>query len=60
MSSPPRTDRLITAPFVSVMATALVFFMYIGMMVATIPSFVERGLGGGEFGVGLTMASPQP
>jgi len=57
VSSPPRTDRLITAPFVSVMATALVFFMYIGMVVVTVPSFVERELDGGEFGVGLTMAA---
>jgi MFS family permease len=59
MEAMPTTtpERLITKPFASVMATATVFFMYIGMMVATIPSFVERGLGGGEFGVGLTMAS---
>lgn len=51
------TPRLITGPFVSVMATALVFFVYIGMVVVTVPSFVERELDGGEFGVGLTMAS---
>lgn len=54
-TAPPQ--RLITKPFASVMATTLVFFFYIGMMVTTIPSFVERDLGGGEFGVGLTMAS---
>ncbi|MEZ5297187.1 MAG: MFS transporter [Ilumatobacteraceae bacterium] len=62
MSSPtPRTEagsrQLITGPFVSVMATALVFFVYIGMVVVTVPSFVERELDGGEFGVGLTMAA---
>ncbi|MAT07162.1 MAG: hypothetical protein CL424_19190 [Acidimicrobiaceae bacterium] len=51
------SPRLITGPFVSVMATALVFFVYIGMVVVTVPSFVERDLGSGEFGVGLTMAS---
>jgi MFS family permease len=52
-----RPTRLITGPFVSVMATALVFFVYIGMVIVTVPSFVERELGVGEFGVGLTMAS---
>jgi MFS family permease len=60
--TPPGTvdagpTRLITGPFASVMATALVFFVYIGMVVVTVPSFVERDLGAGEFGVGLTMAS---
>jgi MFS family permease len=62
MTAPPPSPtatpaRLITGPFVSVMVTTLVFFFYIGMVVVTIPSFVERDLGGGEFGVGLTMAS---
>ncbi len=56
-TTPVRPERLITGPFVSVMATALLFFFYIGMVVVTIPSFVERDLDGGEFGVGLTMAS---
>lgn len=61
VASPPSNHatpaRLITGPFVSVMVTTLVFFFYIGMVVVTIPSFVERDLGAGEFGVGLTMAS---
>jgi MFS family permease len=60
--APPPPDtatpaRLISGPFVSVMVTTLVFFFYIGMVIVTIPSFVERDLGAGEFGVGLTMAS---
>ncbi len=54
---PPASTRLVTGPFASVMGTALIFFVYIGMMVATVPSFVERELGAGEFGVGLTLAS---
>lgn len=57
MTTSDRPDRLVTGPFVSVMVTALVFFFYIGMVVVTIPSFVERELDGGEFGVGLTMAA---
>lgn len=53
----PEPTRLITGPFVSVTLTAFVFFFYIGMIVVTIPRFVEDELGYGEFGVGLTVAS---
>lgn len=56
-SAPATPARLISGPFISVMVTTLVFFFYIGMVIVTIPSFVERDLGAGEFGVGLTMAS---
>ena len=49
--------RLITGPFLSVTVTAFVFFFYIGMLVVTVPRFVEDELGYGEFGVGLTVAS---
>ena len=56
-STPATPGRLVNGPFLSVMVTTLVFFFYIGMVVVTIPSFVERELGAGEFGVGLTMAS---
>ena len=55
-TNPPR-ERLISGPFVSVMVTATAFFFYIGMVIVTVPSFVERRLGAGELGVGLTMAS---
>lgn len=52
-----REPRLITGPFVSVTVTAFVFFFYIGMVIVTVPRFVEDELGYGEFGVGLTVAS---
>lgn len=50
-------SRLITRPFVSVTITAFVFFFYIGIMLVTIPLFIENELGSGEFGIGLAVAS---
>jgi MFS family permease len=58
--SPPAqraSTRLITGPFVSVTLTAFVFFLYIGMVLVTVPRFIEDELGYGEFGVGLAVAS---
>lgn len=59
---PVPTDRsnpskMITRPFVSVALTAFVFFFYIGIVLVTIPRFIEDELGSGEFGVGLTVAT---
>ena len=58
MSAPAMqsTDRLITRPFLVVTGCALVFFVYIGMLVPIVPLFVEGPLGAGEFGIGLTVA----
>ena len=50
-------QRLITRPFVSVTVTAFVFFFYIGIVLVTVPRFIEDELGSGEFGVGLAVAS---
>ncbi|MEM9515098.1 MAG: MFS transporter [Actinomycetota bacterium] len=52
--APPQ--RLITVPFVIVTAAASLFFVYIGMLIPLIPLFIEGPLGGGEFGIGLTVA----
>ena len=57
MSSPPTRERLVTLPFLAVTTAALVFFVYIGLLVAIVPRFVEDSLGAGEFGVGLTLAA---
>lgn len=58
ISSPPGAspERLITGPFVAVTAAAAMFFVYIGILVAVVPRFVENELGAGEIGVGLTLA----
>lgn len=49
--------RVVTWPFVVVTAVTLVFFTSIGVTLVTVPLFVERELGAGEFGIGLTIAS---
>lgn len=49
-------ERLITGPFIAVTAAAAMFFVYIGILVAVVPRFVENELGAGELGVGLTLA----
>lgn len=56
-SASGRRERLVTMPFLAVTSAALVFFVYIGLLVAVVPRFVEDSLGAGEFGVGLTLAA---
>jgi MFS family permease len=53
----PSHQRVVTWPFVVVTAVTLVFFVSIGVTLVTVPLFVERDLGAGEFGIGLTIAS---
>jgi MFS family permease len=48
--------RLVTRPFVLVTGVALIFFVYVGMMVPIVPLFIEGPLDAGEFGIGLTVA----
>ena len=48
---------LITKPFVAVTLSAFVFFFYIGIVLVTVPVFIEDELGYGEFGVGLAVAT---
>ena len=54
---PAAPQRLVGRLFLTVTVSALVFFFYIGIVVVTVPRLVERELGRGEFGVGLTIAS---
>ena len=48
--------RLLTRPFLVVTATALVFFVYIGMLIPIVPLFIEGPLQAGELGIGVTVA----
>jgi len=50
-------SRLVTLPFVAVTASMLLFFLYVGMALVAIPRFVEFELGGGEIGIGLSIAA---
>jgi MFS family permease len=52
----PEPTRLLTRPFLIVTATALVFFVYIGILVPIVPLFIEGPLARGEFGIGLAIA----
>jgi MFS family permease len=56
-AAPQTRDRLVTGPFLSVTITAFVFFFYIGMVLVTMPRFIEDELGYGEFGIGLAIAT---
>ncbi len=49
-------ESLLTRPFLVVTASALVFFVYIGMLIPIVPLFIEGPLGAGEFGIGVTVA----
>jgi MFS family permease len=49
-------SRLITKPFVAVTVVTAAFFVYVGMLVPILPTFIEDELGGGEIGVGLSIA----
>jgi MFS family permease len=53
----PRRPRLVTGAFVAVTAATLAFFVYVGMLLVSVPRYVENELGAGEFGVGMTVAS---
>jgi MFS family permease len=50
------STRLVTPFFVVVTASVLAFFLYIGVMIATVPRMIEDALGGSEFDIGLNVA----
>jgi MFS family permease len=49
--------RLLTPRFILIIATGLAYFLAIGMMVPTVPVFVERSLGGDSVAVGIAVGS---
>ena len=50
-------ERLLTPRFILIIATGLAYFLAIGMMVPTVPVFVERSLGGDSLAVGIAVGS---
>lgn len=50
-------QRLIGGPFVSLAAAALAFYIAGGVILPVTPPFVETRLGGGQFEVGIVVAS---
>lgn len=55
VAAPP--TRLVTKPFVAVTAAVFVFFLYVGVLVPILPTYVEDELRGGELGVGLAITA---
>ena len=55
-SQRPNRAGLITRPFVLVTSVAMIFFVYVGILIPIVPLFIEGPLGAGEFGIGLTVA----
>jgi MFS family permease len=54
--APEERTSLLTRPFLIVTGTALVFFVYIGMLIPIVPLFIEGPLQAGELGIGVTVA----
>ncbi len=54
--APEERPSLLTRPFLIVTGAALLFFVYIGMLIPIVPLFIEGPLGAGEFGIGVTVA----
>jgi MFS family permease len=50
-------ERLLTARFVTVVAAGLFYFMSLGMLLPTVPKFIEGPLGGSELAVGVIVGS---
>lgn len=49
-------ERLVTVPFLLIGLTTLVYFIYVGILIPTVPSLIEDGYGGSKFDIGLAMA----
>jgi MFS family permease len=50
-------ERLLTPRFALIVVTGLAYFLAIGMMVPTVPVYVERSLGGDSLAVGIAVGS---
>ncbi|HEY8093472.1 MAG TPA: MFS transporter [Acidimicrobiales bacterium] len=48
--------RLVSAPFVAVTLATLAFFVFVGMVVTTLPRFIEHQLGGDGLAIGINLA----
>lgn len=57
MVSEEAGDRLVTPTFTLVTVTALMYFVSIGVLIPTLPKYVEDVLGGGGVAVGLAVGA---
>lgn len=51
------TDRLVSAPFIVAVTAMFLYFVFVGMLIPTLPVFIEDGLGGGELAIGATVVA---
>jgi len=56
-STAPRAERLVTFRFLTVVMSGLFYFFSLGMLLPTVPLFVEGPLGGSDVAVGLLVGS---
>jgi MFS family permease len=49
-------NRLVSKPFLAVTAAAMAFFVYVGMLVPIVPTFIADELHAGDLGVGFSLA----
>ncbi|MFN8041136.1 MAG: MFS transporter [Acidimicrobiales bacterium] len=57
MDAVDRKGRLVTPRFALVVVVGLLYFLSLGMLLPTVPQFVERGLGAGDLGVGIVVGA---
>ena len=57
MDAVDRKERLVTPRFALVVVVGLLYFLSLGMLLPTVPQFVERGLGAGDLGVGIVVGA---
>lgn len=51
----PRTERLLTLRFATVVAAGLAYFLSLGMLLPVVPLYVEGPLGGSDLAVGVVV-----
>ncbi len=57
MTTTETKERLLTVRFVTVVAAGLFYFLSLGMLLPTVPKFIEGPLGGSELAVGVIVGS---
>lgn len=57
MSNAETSERLLTTRFATVVAAGLFYFLSLGMLLPTVPKFVEGPLGGSGLAVGILVGS---
>jgi len=57
VTTPDPRQRLLSVQFVTVVGAGLFYFLSLGMLLSTVPKFIEGPLGGSELAVGVLVGS---